>query len=69
MYLNLNIILILKNSNEIIVGMYKGEIINMSLNEEDLYKFKNSQDYQEMTKLYKEKLYPDYQKYLNGDSF
>ena len=58
-----------ENSNEIIVGMYKGEIINMSLNEEDLYKFKNSQDYQEMTKLYKEKLYPDYQKYLNGDSF
>ena len=56
------------NNNEIIVGMYKGEIINMSLDEEDLFKFKNSQDYQEMTKLYKEKLYPDYQKYIHGYS-
>ena len=40
----------------------------MSLDEEDMFKFKNSQDYQEMTKLYKEKLYPDYQKYIHGYS-
>ena len=55
-------------SNEIIVGMCKGEIINMSLDEEDLFKFKNSKDYQEMIKLFKEKFYPDFQKYMNDNS-
>ena len=56
------------DNNEIIVGMCKGEIINMSLDEEDLFKFKNSRDYQEMTKLYKEKFYIDYQRYINDNS-
>ena len=56
------------NSTEIIVGMCKGEIINMSLDEEDVFKFRNSQDYQEMTKLYKDKFYPDYQKYIHENS-
>ena len=37
----------------------------MSLDEEDVFKFRNSQDYQEMTKLYKDKFYPDYQKYIH----
>lgn len=55
-------------NNEIIVGMCKGEIINMSLEEEDMFKFKNSKDYQEMTKLYKNKFFPDYQKYINDNS-
>ena len=55
-------------NNEIIVGMCKGEIINMSLDEEDIFKFKNSKDYQDMNKLYKEKFYPDYQKYINNNS-
>jgi hypothetical protein len=55
-------------NNEIIVGMCKGEIINMSLEEEDLYKFKNGKDYQEMTKLYKDKFFPDYLKYINDNS-
>ena len=55
-------------NNEIIVRMCKGEIINMSLDEEDLFKFKNSKDYQDMNKLYKEKFYPDYQKYINNNS-
>ena len=55
-------------NNEIIVGMCKGEIINMNLEEEDLFKFKNSQDYQEMTKLYKIKFFPDYQKYIHDNS-
>jgi len=58
----------LDNSTEIIVGMCKGEIINMSLDEEDVFKFRNSQDYQEMTKLYKDKFYPDYQKYIHENS-
>ena len=54
--------------NEIIVGMFKGEIINMSLDEEDLFKFKNSQDYQNINKLYKEKFFPDYCKYVKENS-
>ena len=55
-------------NNEIIVGMCKGEIINMNLDEEDLFKFKNSRDYQEMSNLYKDKFYPDYQKYINDNT-
>ena len=66
---------ILENNNinfdlgkETIVGMSKGEIINMRLEEEDLFKFKNSEDYENMTKLYKEKFFPDYQRYINDNS-
>ena len=53
--------------NEIIVGMCKGEIINMNLDEEDLFKFKNSKDYEDMTKLYKEKFYPYYLNYMQDN--
>lgn len=51
---------------ENIVGMYKGEIINMNLGEEDINTFKNSEDYQEMLDLYKNKFYPDYIKCINN---
>ena len=51
--------------NEIIVSMTKGEITNMSLEEEEINKFKNNKDYHEVIKLYKEKFYFDYCKYAN----
>ena len=51
--------------NEIIVSMTKGEITNMSLEEEEINKFKNNKDYYEVIKLYKEKFYFDYCKYSN----
>ena len=51
--------------NEIIVSMTKGEITNMSLEEEEINKFKNNKDYHEVIKLYKEKFYFDYCKYSN----
>ena len=51
--------------NEIIVSMIKGEITNMSLEEEEINKFKNNKDYHEVIKLYKEKFYFDYCKYSN----
>lgn len=51
--------------NEIIVSMNKGEITNMSLEEEEINKFKNNKDYHEVIKLYKEKFYFDYCKYSN----
>ena len=51
--------------NEIIVSMNKGEITNMSLEEEEINKFKNNKDYYEVIKLYKEKFYFDYCKYSN----
>ena len=52
---------------ENIVGMYKGEIINMNLGQEDISTFKSSEDYQEMTELYKNKFYPDFLKCVNND--
>ena len=51
--------------NEIIVSMNKGEITNMSLEEEEINKFKNNKDYHEVIKLYQEKFYFDYCKYSN----
>ena len=51
--------------NENIVGMYKGEIIDMKLGDKDINMFKNSDEYQEMTNLFKNKFYPDYMKYIN----
>ena len=51
--------------NEIIVGMTKGEITNMNLEEFELNKFKKSKDYNELIKLYKEKIFVDYLKYTN----
>ena len=51
--------------NEIIVSMNKGEITNMSLDEEEINKFRNNKDYHEVIKLYKEKFYFDYCKYSN----
>ena len=63
-----------KNSNnefnlerETIVGMYKGEIINMKLKDEEINTFKNSDDYQEMTDLYKNKFFPDFLKDANNN--
>ncbi len=64
-YLPLN-----KNNNKdpitdneyLIVGMYRGEIINMNLGIEDINTFKNSEEYQEMINLYQNKFYPDYLK-------
>ena len=51
--------------NEKIVGMFKGEMISMNLCEEDINTFKNSEDYHEMTELYKNKFYPDFIKCIN----
>ena len=51
--------------NEIIVGMTKGEITNMNLEEFELNKFKKSKDYNELIKLYKEKFFVDDTKYTN----
>ena len=53
-------------SKEKIVGMYKGEMINMNLGEEDISTFKNCDDYQEMVDLFKNKLYPDFLKCINN---
>ena len=47
-----------------IVGMYKGEIINMNLGEEDINTFKTSDDYHELIELYKNKFFPDFLKSL-----
>jgi len=58
---------VLENDN-IIVGMYKGEIINMNLGIEDINTFKSSEDYQEMTELFKNKFYPDFLKYINNSN-
>ena len=49
---------------ENIVGMYKGEMIDMKLGDKDINMFKNSDEYQEMTNLFKNKFYPDYLKYI-----
>ena len=55
-------------NNEIIVGMNKGEITNMNLEEDELNKFKNNKDYEEMIKLFKEKFYLDYIHYTKDKS-
>ena len=49
---------------ENIVGMYKGEIIDTKLGDRDINTFKNSEEYQEMTNLFKNKFYPDFLKYI-----
>jgi hypothetical protein len=49
---------------ENIVGMYKGEIIDMKLGDKDINMFKNSEEYQEMTNLFRNKFYPDFLKYI-----
>ena len=49
---------------ENILGMYKGEMIDMKLGDKDINMFKNSDEYQEMTNLFKNKFYPDYLKYI-----
>ena len=54
------------NNNEIIVKMGKGEIINKSLDEDEINKFKKSEEYGNIIELYKEKFYPDYIKYMNN---
>ena len=52
--------------NENIVGMYKGEIIDMKLGEKDINVFKNSEEYKEMVNLFKNKFYPDFLKFENN---
>ena len=56
---------ILDIHKEIIVCITKGEITKMNLEEDELNKFKNSKDYNELIKLYKEKYFLDYIKYKN----
>lgn len=48
--------------------MGKGEIINKSLDEDEINKFKKSEEYGNIIELYKEKFYPDYIKYMNNKS-
>ena len=52
---------------ENIVGMYKGEIIDTKLGDRDINTFKNSEEYQEMTNLFKNKFYPDFLKYIENN--
>jgi len=54
-------------NNGIIVGMNKGEISNVSLDEDELNKFKESKDYKKMMTLFEEKYYGDYIKYINNE--
>ena len=56
---------ILDIHKEIIVCITKGEITKMNLEEDELNKFKNSKDYNELIKLYKEKFFFDFIKYTN----
>ena len=44
--------------------MYQGEIIDMKLGDKDINMFKNSEEYQEMTNLFRNKFYPDFLKYI-----
>ena len=53
-----------KNINGI-VDMNKNEINNMKLKENKLKKFKKNKEYNELIKLYKEKFFFDYIKYIN----
>ena len=46
--------------NNQIVKTCKGEIIQNDLENDEINKFKSSQEYSEMISLYKSKLYPDY---------
>ena len=55
------------NYNNKIIIMEKGEIINMSIDDEELVKIKESKKYKEMNKLYENKLLPEYRK--NEDYF
>ncbi len=43
----------------------KGKIIKSNLETDELYKFKESPEYNEMIRLYKDKIYPDYQQNLD----
>lgn len=52
--------------NEIIVQICKGKIKN--LDDENILKFKNSNEYEKMIKIYNEKFFPDYQKYIKESS-
>ena len=42
----------------------KGEIINASLETNELNEFKESQEYNDMMRIYKEKIYHDYEQNL-----
>ena len=54
-----------ENSSEKIVKMCNGEISDTKLDDENINTFKKSNDYAKMTKLFKEKFYPDYKLYIN----
>lgn len=47
-----------------VIGMFKGEIIKMGLGKEDINIFKNSENYQELCELFKNKFFPDFLKSL-----
>ena len=55
------------NDGIIVVVMNKGEISNMSLDEDELNKFKESNGYKKMITLYEEKFYGDYIKYIKNE--
>lgn len=56
-----------EKKRDIVVEMNKGQIIKMSLDDNEYNKFKESEDYKEMIKLYQEKFYVDFIKYSNED--
>ena len=47
------------------VKTMKGKIIKSNLETDEIYKFKESPEYNEMIRLYKDKIYPDYQQNLD----
>ena len=55
------------NKDEKIVNMKNGEIINISLSDDELDKVKESEEYKEMIKIYKCKILPEFQK--NGNYY
>ena len=61
---NNNVDSIIEKQN--IVGMYRGEIIDIKLGEKDINVFKHSEEYHEMINLFKNKFYPDFLKYFNN---
>ena len=53
-----------KEKEESFVLMFKGNPSNTELTQENISKFKESEEYKEMKDLYSKKLYPDFLKYL-----
>jgi len=59
----LNAYINFEKQNKIIIKICKGNI-NKRIDEEDLLKFTNSNEYEKMGKIYNEKFFPDYQNYI-----